>query len=244
MSLIDLLPEDYIQRKRAQRSNRLCLALFVVVMAGVLAAAFISQHCRKNTQGVLDRVDNDYQQATVLMSELTDLQQRKATMMDKARSTSKLLERVPRSYLLAMITNSLPQNASLVNISLYPKRVVTAADASPTKDAKFAAKSAQAAADGKTIVEMEVAGLADTDVAVARFIANLARNPLADSVDLAYSQEKSIDLKDPAGQTLATGLVREFQVRIALKNDVDVIDVLGKPLAQAGTAAPAEGGQP
>ena len=114
MTLINLLPEDYIRRKRAQRSNRLCLVLFVVVMAGVLAAAVVSQRCRDNTQSVLDRVDSEYLQATSMMTELGQLQAQKQMMLEKAKSTSALLERVPRSYLLAEITNSLPAGVSLL----------------------------------------------------------------------------------------------------------------------------------
>ena len=84
MSLINLLPEDYLRRRAAQRSNRLCLCLFLVVMAGVLAAAVVSQRCRANTQGVLDRVDNEYQQAASMMTELGQLQTQKQMMLEKA----------------------------------------------------------------------------------------------------------------------------------------------------------------
>jgi Tfp pilus assembly protein PilN len=234
MTLINLLPEDYIRRKRAQRSNRLCLALFVVVMAGVLAAAIVSQRCRANTQSVLDRVDGEYQKAAAMMTELGQLQAQKQTMLEKAKSTSTLLERVPRSYLLAVVTNSLPPKASLLEVNLYPKQVI--APAEPVKDAKFAAKSGQSAAPAsRIIVEMDVSGLAETDVGVARFIANLARCPLAESVDLVYSQEKSIEVKNAKGDVVSKPLLRQFEVRMVLRNDVDVIDVIGKKLAQAPT---------
>ncbi len=144
MTLINLLPEEYIRRQRAQRSNRLCLYLFVVVMAGVLAAAVVSQRTGENTRGVLDRVDAQYRQAASMMNELGQLQARKKAMLEKAQSTSTLLERVPRSYLLAVVTNSLPPKASLQEINLYPKQIITSVD--PAKDAKFAAKSGKGSA--------------------------------------------------------------------------------------------------
>jgi len=237
MTLINLLPEDYIRRKRAQRSNRLCLVLFVVVMAGVLAAAVVSQRSRANTQSVLDRVDNEYQQAASMMTELGQLQAQKQMMLEKAKSTSTLLERIPRSYLLAIVTNSLPPKASLLEVNLYPKQIIAPAD--PSKDAKFAAKSGQvAAALLPSIVEMDVSGLAETDVGVARFIANLARCPLAESVDLVYSQEKPFEIKNAKGDVVAKPLLREFQVRMVLRSDMDVIDVIGKKLAEAPAAPP------
>ncbi len=241
MTLINLLPEDYTRHKRAQRSNRLCLCLFVVVMTAVLAAAVVSQRSRANTQGVLDRVDGEYRQAASMMTELGQLQTQKQTMLEKAQSTSMLLERVPRSYLLAVVANSLPPKASLLEINLYPKQIIAPPD--PTKDAKFAAKSGQNAAPAsRIIVEMEVSGLAETDVGVARFIANLARCPLAESVDLIYSQEKAIEIKNAKGDVVAKPLMREFQVRMVLRNDVDVIDVIGKKIAETPDDGPGETG--
>ena len=204
-------------------------------MAGVLAAAVVSQRSRANTQSVLDRVDNEYQQASSMMTELGLLQSQKQTMLEKAKSTSTLLERIPRSYLLAIVTNSLPPKASLLEVNLYPKQII--APAEPAKDAKFAAKSGQSGAPAsQIIVEMDISGLAETDVGVARFIANLARCPLAESVDLVYSQEKPIEVKNAKGDVVAKPLLREFQVRMVLRNDMDVIDVIGKKVAQAPAA--------
>jgi Tfp pilus assembly protein PilN len=231
---MNLLPNEYIQRKGAQRSNRVCLGLFVIVMVGVLAAAAASYRCQSNTQCVLDRVDEDYQQATAMMSELNQLQQQKQMMLEKARSTSTLLERIPRSYVLAVLTNSLPPNTSLLDVNLYPKRIVTPAAAAAARDAKFASKTGAAATSATQVFsEIIISGLADTDVAVARFIANLARSPLASSVDLVYSQEKTIEIKDSRKVVIDKPLVREFQVRVVLRGDLDVIDVIGKPVAQA-----------
>lgn len=232
MTLINLLPEDYIQQKQARRSNRLCLVLFLVVMSGVLAAAVVGYKCRANTQTVLDRVDSEYKQATAMMDDLSRLQIQKKTMLEKARSTSTLLERVPRSYLLGVLTNSLPAHASLQQVSLYPKQVITPVET--PKDPKFAAKSGQQNTS-LMIVEMEVTGLADTDVGVAKFIAALARCPLAESVDLVYSQEKPIEVKDSKGAVVARHQLREFQVRMVLRSNVDVIEVIGKGVAQAPT---------
>jgi hypothetical protein len=53
-------------------------------------------------------------------------------------------------------------------------------------------------------------------VEVARFITNLVRCPLMKSVDLVYSQQKNV----------SNSPVREFQVKMELKPNVDVIDVL------------------
>jgi hypothetical protein len=54
-------------------------------------------------------------------------------------------------------------------------------------------------------------------------------------VDLVYSQEKSIEVKNAKGDVVSKPLLRQFEVRVVLRNDVDVIDVIGKKLAQAPT---------
>ena len=63
---------------------------------------------------------------------------------------------------------------------------------------------------------MTVQGLAGTDSQVAKFIANLARNPLIGSVDLSFSQEKLID----------KALVREFKLNLKLKDNVDAVNLV------------------
>ncbi|MCY2925072.1 MAG: hypothetical protein NT031_06465, partial [Planctomycetota bacterium] len=73
---------------------------------------------------------------------------------------------------------------------------------------------------GSSTVTIEVKGLAATDMEVARFIAELARCPLIRSVDLGYSQQRSL-----AGDSL-----REFLVRVELKEDADAIGLArGEP---------------
>jgi len=41
MNAVNLLPEDYLKRRAERRANITFLELFVIVMAGVLCAAFI-----------------------------------------------------------------------------------------------------------------------------------------------------------------------------------------------------------
>lgn len=238
MSTMNLLPEDYIQRRRTRRSNLLCLGLFVLILAGVVTSILLSQRTCNNTQKVLDRVNGEFQEATKLIAQLQELEAQKRTMIQKAETTASLLERVPRSYLLAVVTQSLPQTATISNFELYPKRIIIPADRSRIKDAKFAAKAVKD--DEMTIVQLQITGLAGTDVDVARFIASLSRHPLSSAVDLIYSQEKPIELKDADGNVTDKQIFREFQVRVDLRSDVDVIDVIKDPTAQAAIEEPAQ----
>jgi Tfp pilus assembly protein PilN len=218
MSMINLLPDDYLIRRQQSRANFLCLALFLVVMTGVIAAAFVSDQSLGRTREILARIDADYEQAAKLLAELQQLQQQKTAMEAKARTTDALQERVPRSYLLGVITNSLPEGASLLDMQLQLKQV-------PSK-----APGAKGA--NPTLVEMEIRGLAGTDVDVAKFIATLAANPLIASVDLVYSQQKTVEQVQ----------LREFQLRSELKSGVDVLDVARPEALAAEPAAARDGG--
>ena len=55
MSIVNLLPDDYVEQQRHSRANRMCLVLFLVVMAGVITAAVVSERSGRHTQEILDR---------------------------------------------------------------------------------------------------------------------------------------------------------------------------------------------
>ena len=48
-------------------------------------------------------------------------------MRKKAELTASLIERVPRSALLAVVTQALPRHSCLVNLELQVRRVITPA---------------------------------------------------------------------------------------------------------------------
>ncbi len=226
MSTINLLPEDYIQRRSQHRTNVVCMILLAVVVAGVGAATAVSESNTRNTQQIRDQVNASYEQAATLLAQLRNLEAQKRKKIKKAKATAALLERVPRSYLLAVLTQALPKNASLTEVKLDPKRKILGQNSKLVKkSSKFAAakgKKKQAPVP-QIVVTVEVTGLAATDVEVARFLANLLRNPLLTNVDLGYSQEKVLRARQ---KDLPDLNVREFQVTMELRENVDVIDLI------------------
>ena len=218
MSYVNLLPEDYVTRQKQKRSNLLCSILFCNVMAAVLGAAVLSERTRIRTQEVNDRVSESYRQASNLIQELQSLEATKAKMVKKANLTADLLERVPRSYLLATVTNALPPGGSLLEFDLQTRRTITAVVTSERTRYGQAVGKARADSTGHLEVHLTVTGLAATDVEVAKFIAQMARCQLMQSVDLVYSEEKKVKKT----------IVREFQVDMQLKPDADVREAAEK----------------
>jgi len=218
MSTINLLPDDYLQRRRQHRGNLICACLFGVVIVSVCGAGFVSERSTRRTREVCDRMNVAYADAAKLIDEVHQLEKQKTTMLDKAKRSAALMEKMPRSYLLAMVTNALPQGASLKSLRMTIRVVAEPAPKKPkNKAAALRAKSAPPKPP-KLAVAMKVTGKATTDVQVARFIARLAAHPLTDVVDLSYSKEsRGRDQHDEA---------REFQLTVMLKPNSDVLDAI------------------
>jgi len=237
MSLINLLPDDYVARQAQKRANLFCAILFGVVVAGVLAAAVVSERAYRRTRDVSERVNRSFDEASKLITQLQQLEATRQKLLKKAKLTSGLLERVPRSYLLASITNALPPGACLTRFGLKSKRETTVQAAPPTRFDKAAAKRANTAKTSTHMaVEISVTGLAATDVEVARFIAAMARCPLMETVELVYSQQKKF--KD--------SVVRDFNIILELKGDADVLGGDGddqQSVAMGAARHPEEGSQ-
>ena len=218
MSTINLLPENYLQRRYQHRANVICLVLFAVVIGGIFFAAAVSKRNLGRTLAVRDRVNTSYTEAAKLISQMYELEAKKAKMLHKAELTASLVERVPRSTLLAVVTKALPDGTSLESLDLQTQRIIKRAeptDGDQQAGSKLTTEPRRAPPTAaETTVCVEITGLAATDVQVARFIANLARNPLMASVDLVYSEEKKV--KDVTA--------REFQIKTVLKRGVDAIE--------------------
>ena len=234
MSTMNLLPEDYIAGRLQRRANIICLGLFVAVMGGVVIAVLVSDRSLRATETYGREVAREYEEAARLIEQLEELEREKRRLRDKAMATASLMERVPRSTLLAMFTNALPRHASLLKVDLRTQQAKgEAAKRAKRGKTKFAkAKAGRTVKTSLTVVKIVVTGIAPTDVEVAKFISELSANPLAGAVDLVYSQETDIKSKG-AGDDV---IMREFQVNVELAPEVDAVDVVDSDFETDGPA--------
>ncbi len=220
MSFINLLPEDFITKQLRKRADLMCLALFIAVMIGVLAAAEVSRRRHDRTKQVCREVNRSYNEAAALIKQMQELESVRNKMLKKANRTVALLERVPRSYILAVITNALPKGASLKDFSLLTEaKNSSSSSGRRTRYQAAAGKPSSRRGPVKTKVSIVVTGYAGTDVEVAKFITLMAKCPLIDTVDLVYSQQEEVN----------DVMAREFQVILNIKPDADVISLSSKP---------------
>jgi Tfp pilus assembly protein PilN len=117
------LPQDYVARKAEMRANLICLSLFGVVMFCVIAAFFVTNRqwmqVRKNQQSITTQ----YTQEAIKIEQLKQLEKQKSEMMEKAEVTTALIERVPRSVLLAELIQRMPDDITLLELNLISKRI-------------------------------------------------------------------------------------------------------------------------
>jgi Tfp pilus assembly protein PilN len=141
-------------------------------------------------------VEQQYREAGRQIEQLKLLEDRKAGLVRKVELSADLLERVPRSHILARLTNALPSDTSLQVLVMSSVDVdVPAPKPAATKEDKASAapskggKSKRPEKIRRREIQFRVDGLAVTDVQVAEYIARLTADPLFEEVNLKFSEE-------------------------------------------------------
>jgi Tfp pilus assembly protein PilN len=192
---LSFLPTGYLAAKARKRSFAFGGALFLIVLAGVGGAWPVTQRAVRQMEAEQAAVDREYQQASLRIEQVHKMQQAQLTLAKQAELTATLLEKVPRSYLLAQITQALPNGASLLELDLEskvrqpPPAPVPAAQSSTSGDSKPAAPKPDPNAPRVYDVSVRLTGIAPGDVEVAQLIARLNRSPLLTDVNLVVTSE-------------------------------------------------------
>jgi Tfp pilus assembly protein PilN len=219
MSNINFVPDDYIQSSESRRANLMCLILFSVVMAA-LGGSFVTIKIRQRACAAEESLVNARMvKMEESIKQFEDLQTKRQDMMRTALTTAELLEPVPRSVLLASLTNTLPPGVSLIKLDLTQKQEKTKAQpdkaSKPTKYQSAQGKSAsepdsKSSAEKGVSIQMDIEGIAPSDLQVAAYIEHLGGSVLLENVALVESKEKKIE--DTA--------FRQFKLTAMLNRDI------------------------
>lgn len=217
MATINFVPNDYIEQRQSSRANLLYLMLLTAMLGAIgVTFGFIKMR-QRSVQAELAELNTRMNKAHEQIAQLEELKTKSKTMMKTMVVTAELLEPVPRSVILASLTNDLPSGVSLVELKLDTKETQTADSAAkkPAATSQYDAKSAAAtttaaqAADPETKTQtlLDLKGIAPSDIQVASYIANLSQSILLDNVELVESKEMDIE-----------GIkFREFRLKASLK---------------------------
>jgi Tfp pilus assembly protein PilN len=229
---LSFLPDGYTEGKAQRRMNALCAILFLLVMAGVGSAFFLSEQATKKVDSEFARIDDQYLSEAKRLDQVKQMQEKQRRMAQQAELTASLLERIPRSFILAEVTNSLPAGTALLDINLESKSRAKAASKDGPKTAyeqKKAAREAQKSTESQSPalpevktydVTLTLTGVATNDVQVAQFMNKLSHSELFKDVNLVISETFKQDEQ----------MLRKFQIEMTVRPDaqVDLTAAAGK----------------
>jgi hypothetical protein len=215
---LSFLPDDYLETKRQRRTNVVCAALFLAMMAAVGTAFTQVEKSLRRVEKEHRDVSMQYADAAKNIEQVKQMQDKQRKMGQQAELTASLLEKVPRSFLLAEITNAMPAGVSLMDVRLESKVKQNPIPAGKTqfemkKEAQGGKKNAAPPPQAKVYdVGMKVFGLADNDVQVAQFMAKLNTSQLLQDVNLVISDEYTInELK-----------MRKFEIEMVVNPNAEI----------------------
>jgi len=217
MANINFVPDDYVQSNESRRTNLIYLVLFAVVMIA-LGSSFMTIKIRQRACNLKDKLVNTKMvQIQQAIKQFEELQTKRGAMMRTALTTAELLEPVPRSVLLASLTNNLPTGVSLLKLSLVQKEPRRTTSVTPTSKYKAAQAKKEAAAQANISQEkllethIDIEGMAPSDLQVAAYIERLSSSSLLDDVALVESKEHKIE---------ESTTFRRFKLTAMLRKDV------------------------
>ena len=217
MANINFVPEDYIQNNKSYRTNLMYLVLLMIVMLGLGSSFMVIKMRQRALNAEEGAVNTKLTQTQEAIKQFEDLQAKRKAMMKTALTTAGLLEPVPRSIVLASLTNNLPAGVSLLRLNLVQKEI---------KQPNTPATKYQAAQAGKTAAQqpadetskeklmetsIDIEGIAPTDRQVADYIRQLSNSVLLDNVALVESKE----LKSSEDTVF-----RQFKLSAVLKKEI------------------------
>jgi Tfp pilus assembly protein PilN len=139
------LPEDYLERKADRRAMFISLGLFTLVVGGIVGAFFVTQRQWTAVRAKQETINAEYSAEAKKLEQLKVLEQQKADMMEKAEVTTALIEKIPRSILLAELINRMPRELTLQSFKMEGKRMLVQTSAASVGGASTIANRGQAA---------------------------------------------------------------------------------------------------
>lgn len=218
---VNFMPDDYAQGNECRRTNFMYIVLFAVMMmalGGSYVAIMVRQRACIESEKIVNERLAKMQEA---IRQFEELQTKRREMMKTALTTAELIEPVPRSIVLASLTNNLPKGVSLSNVELIQKQPTGGGHSAKTSkyEAAQGSKTSQGGDSGndepmnpEKLLETNIAigGIAPSDLQVAAYIERLGKSTLMDTVALVESKECKV----------GDNTYRQFKLTAMLKKDV------------------------
>jgi len=226
------LPEDYVARRNETRTNLLAVSLFAIVTFGVIAAFLVTSRQWHDVKRHQESINVRYAQAAKDIEQLKQLEERRESLLQKAELTTALIERVPRSILLAELINRMPRDVTLLEMEVKSTRVAEPPPPTAAAGKDKAAAKAKASSSDKTARKgatdkpeapkvtiapprfktgVVLVGVTSTHNSVAQFVAELQTCELLSDVELKFSEKAVIESQE----------LNRFRVEATIKPNAD-----------------------
>jgi Tfp pilus assembly protein PilN len=192
---LDFLPPEYHKRQASQRDQWYLLGIGITALLCLLGSVVNQSRGTSDLKAQLDSLDTEYTDAKALADEVQRLEAKRTPLATEARFFSLLRAHPAISRVLVNVAASCPPEATIEGLSVKPLKVASASVAPPS--------SAAAAADAKpdalaqfeqtrreTQFDVEIKGVAESDLGVAKFIELLERTQGFSKVELVFSTEQ------------------------------------------------------
>jgi hypothetical protein len=220
---LSFLPEDYIEKKYTRRANIVCAVLLILAGGGIAFSFSVLRNINARVEESFADVDSRYLEAARKIEQVKKMHEKQREVVHHAELAASLVEKVPRSNILAEITNALPVGVSLLDVIMHS----TLKQDNSAPVSSFAQHKAAQEQDANTVqaprydVKLTLTGIAKDDVQVASLMSHLSHNPLFSSVNLVISDVYQDPQSDRNKETKAPSL-RRWQIEMMLNPQAEV----------------------
>jgi len=243
MLKVNFVPDDYLKNRELYRINIMFITLLAAIVVA-LVSAFVAIKIRMRASGFEDQfVTERISHIQEDIKKYEEFEANHEVVMKTALVAAELLEPVPKSILLALLTNNLPSGVSFLNLNFAQKKP---AKVYAKNNAGQKSKYSQMGQAQKIANEQEqyknkilqthitIEGLAPSDLEIATYIEQLSSSNLLEHVALVEARECKMRTTFDGSNNNKTGKrIRQFKLIAILKNDAyftseDIVKIRAK----------------
>ena len=254
-----LLPEEFVNETRERRTGLLAAVLFPLVLAAVVGAFFVTNRQWSQVRDAQAAIDEQTARVAAQIAEMRSLEQIRSEMGARSELARGLLEPVPRSLILAILVQTMPNEITLTAVEIRSEEIRPPKEAKPAgaagSSAKASGKPTVAKPAGATVPRratvLSIGGLAPSLHEVGRWMSALEQVPMFASVRLELMEEvvggDVVGGEVLGGQHADATVASEFRIAIRIESETTIHEwdgleafrsgVLPESFASAGGAA-------
>lgn len=196
-----LIPQEYVNERKEIRRTSFGVVLFVIVMAGVVAAFLVTNRQWDSVRIRQQEVAAEFSEVGEKISRMDELRIARDDLVERAELASALVSRVPRSMLLDGLVERMPVKLSWTKLTMASKEVKAPVVRSDPKNDRLKPRGPAAApvrtrgkknsksdlieerpVPKKYTTTITLTGLATDEVDVSTYVASLQNFSLLSSV--------------------------------------------------------------